>query len=1158
MASKFQSAGRQLDELVIHLGRRATNIDSPNVRVRPRTWTRTRTRNGDIENGPNEPVWSNLQNSITFTEETRRKQIHESPKMGTLSGVFVPVTLNIISILMFLRFGFILGQVGFLWTLGMLVISYFIDLMTTLSISAIATNGTVRGGGTYYMISRSLGPEFGGSIGIVFYLGQVLNAGMNVIGFVEALMANFGKSDGDTINVLPESNWWVLLYGTLLLLVCTAICLVGSKLFSKTSTALFVVLMVSVLSIPLSTIFLRPFVSRDHGGFLYTGPSWSTFSENMLPTFKKGAAGSERKDRETLQSIFGIFFPATVGIFAGASISGDLKNPGKSIPRGTLSGMLVTFLIYLSVIFSMVVSIPREALYTDTSILQDVNLSKYLIMAGVFSTSFFSALLGIYGSAKLLQAIARDSLLPGLSIFGQGTENDEPTLAVIITYILTQVTLLSDINQIASFVTMTYLLTFLCVNIACFLLKIGSAPNFRPRFHWFRWWTAAGGMASCFLTMYFVDSLYASIAIGVTGALFLVIHFIAPPKHWGDVGQSLIYHQVRKYLLRLDVRKDHVKFWRPQILLLVNDARRNWNLIMFCNALKKSALYMIGHIIVGEDFKEAVPELKRQQVSWLRLIDVAKVKAFTHITVSPSEVCGVRHLVMTAGLGGMRPNIVVLGFFNAGDWRKNQTSETLDHIVRELSQSDQSGLNKLPTDSCRSENPIGLCDWCEIVEDVLLTIGSNIAIAKGFHNLKLPKDGELNKRYIDLWPIQMSTEIQGGKSDSTPSLLTTNFDTYAMILQMGCILHMVPAWRNAFRLRVLVFVENTSDISDETQRVKGLLDNLRIPAELVVLSLANGDLQTYETIVNGKEDRSGRIKNVLREDPWRVEIEQLRTDSSGSKTIPNPASRCSTACTGIEMSRSTTRGSFDLAHVKGRRQVLLNMPHSLPMSMRVNVPHPAGFYEDDSSSSDESTYDILENSPLFAASLESGNASSNMLMAASNAVMFESPTDNLSALSQTPLGVSSHTLQNRPLSPDELRGIDVGKSPQPPPSFRSVVIPEVEIQNEGVEEGRPSIRFIGDVRPLRRPVSALVEERGNTLGFNDLPSKAQHLVVNELIRINSHDTAVVFTTLPSPSANTYRSTERSLEYVEGLEILCEELPPTLLIHSKNLTVTTSL
>src|SRR5436190_4574110 len=172
--------------------------------------------------------------------------------------------------------------------------------------------------------------------------------------------------------------------------------------------------------------------------------------------------------------------------------------------------------------------------------------------------------MGVIGSAKLLQAVARDDLIPGFHVFRQGTKSaDEPTRAIIFTYVVAQITMLCDINQIASFVTMTYLMTFLVTNLACFLLKIGSAPNFRPSFHYFKWWTAAIGALVSGATMFFVDGVYATGCIMTLVFLFLVIHYTTPPKAWGDVSQSLIYHQVRKYLLRL--RQEHVKFWRPQV-----------------------------------------------------------------------------------------------------------------------------------------------------------------------------------------------------------------------------------------------------------------------------------------------------------------------------------------------------------------------------------------------------------------------------------------------------------------------------------------------------------------------------------------------------------------------------------------------------------------
>ena len=236
-------------------------------------------------------------------------------KLGTFAGVFVPTTLNVISILMFLRFGFILGQGGVLGMMGMLIASYIINLVTTFSISAIATNGTVRGGGAYYLISRSLGPEFGGAIGLVFYLGCAFNTGMNAVGLIDCFRQNFGVVSGNWANLMQEGFWWEYLWATAVLVLCTGICLAGSAVFARASNGLLLILLLATFSIPFSTLVIKPF--KDPAlGIDYTGYSAKTFKENFLPRLTKHAAGSQLPGRETFQDLFGILFPATGGIFA--------------------------------------------------------------------------------------------------------------------------------------------------------------------------------------------------------------------------------------------------------------------------------------------------------------------------------------------------------------------------------------------------------------------------------------------------------------------------------------------------------------------------------------------------------------------------------------------------------------------------------------------------------------------------------------------------------------------------------------------------------------------------------------------------------------------------------------------------------------------------
>ncbi len=326
-----------------------------------------------------------------------------------------------------------------------MTVAYLVDFITVLSLSAIASNGEVKGGGAYYLISRSLGPEFGGSIGALFYLAQVLNTALNVVGLIDCLRLNLGA-------VMPQGFWSAYLMETAALAVCTALCLAGSSIFAKASNALLVVLTVAILSIPLSALFLKPF-SDPYAGIEFTGVSWSTFRSNLLPH----SSGGTFRGLETFRDLFGILFPATSGIFAGASMSGDLKNPSKAIPVGTLWAMLSTLIAYLLVILSLAASTTHASFLENPNIIQDTNVWAPIIFAGELATTFFSALMGVIGSAKLMQALARDRLFPGLSIFGRGTKkSDEPIAAIFLTYIVAQLAMFANLNQIATFISMGY------------------------------------------------------------------------------------------------------------------------------------------------------------------------------------------------------------------------------------------------------------------------------------------------------------------------------------------------------------------------------------------------------------------------------------------------------------------------------------------------------------------------------------------------------------------------------------------------------------------------------------------------------------------------------------------------------------------------------
>ncbi|KAL2168598.1 hypothetical protein VTG60DRAFT_7084 [Thermothelomyces hinnuleus] len=1214
-------------------------------------------------------------------------------KLGMVSGVYIPVCLNILSILMFLRFGLILGQVGLLGMLALMLIAYTVDFVTTLSLSAIASNGEVKGGGAYYLISRSLGPEFGGSIGILFYLAQVLNTALNVVGLIDCFKLNLGDA-------MPEGYWWDYLFGTLALMVCTGLCLAGSAIFSKASNALLVVLTVSTLSIPLSALVRPPFSDPDKG-VEFTGASLATLRSNLLPH----SGGTEFRGFETFRDLFGILFPATSGIFAGASMSGDLRNPSKAIPVGTLWAMLSTLIVYLLVILALASSTAHASFLLNANIIQDTNIWPPVIFAGEVATTFFSALMGVIGSAKLMQALARDKLFPGLSVLGRGTKKaDEPILAIFLTYVAAQIAMFANLNQIATLISMGYQMTFFVMNLACFLLKIGSAPNFRPGFKFFSWQTALIGSLLSAAAMFFIDETYATTAVCLLVFLFLLIHYLSPPKHWGDVSQNLIYHQVRKYLLRL--KPEHIKFWRPQIILLINNPRRQTRLIQFCNSLKKGALYILGHVIVTDDFAAGVAEAKLQQAAWTNYIsEYSRIKAFVQLTMSPTITWGVRSLVLSAGLGGMRPNIAVMGFYNMDELRRSRPSSQIPEApvppvssqqeasnaepkVRRRRRGDTSSRileGALPTDAIRNEEMMSVTSYMTILEDLALRYRLNVAIGKGFESLETPRrDGSNTKKYIDLWPIQMSAAITAeGKS-----VLTTNFDTYTLILQLGYILHTVPTWKKAYSLRVIVFVEYESEVEEERGRVKALLEKLRIDAEVLVFYLASGNLTTYETIIHGRftnPETENLVNTCLKREAWWNDLQVYRgsrsvtasenTEFASIAQVMGTASGRTSLCTthSVPLESRERRHSLaqlsDLPKKPSMSQLVkwgVNMGiHTQNLPFSVLDSSDSDLDDDSDSDSDSSDTDAhftdvesipraddADRQPLLAR-LRRRRSFADVLARAKS-----SRKERKLKRARSPVKGSYGTI------PDQLTGSDGGseasrqriggplasqtprgilKSERPAlsrhsssaPRFSSNLVPQTTITNEDgagprimfaeVETrterptlsrqssyGRsgPTERSSGATTPVDKKVSfaettsgiksparsrrssisrgsdsggdASVDIPGLlasyqqlsagddnktgssystqdlSLSFNDLPGRAQHLILNELMRQNSSDTAVMLTTLPIPQENTCQSEEESLAYLSDVEVLCNGLPPVLLVLSNHITVTVSL
>lgn len=1045
-------------------------------------------------------------------------------KLGTWDGVFMPVTLNVLGIILFLRFGFILGQAGLIGALALLVGSYAIDTLTVLSLNAISTNGQVRGGGAYYLISRSLGPEFGGSIGLVFFFGQAFNAAMNTLGCVEILVNAFGESKG-YMTFMPEGSPFLYLYGTITLWMCTFVCLFGSSLFTRATLMLAIILSLAILSIPLSSFLVEPFEDSTRSVY-YSGWNWITLAENMWPNFTSGAAGSSTMPgKENWRSVFGVLFPAVCGILAGSSMSGDLRKPSKSIPKGTNWALIFTFGIYALCFVVLAATVPRESFYTNVMIVEAISRWPSIVLMGELASCVFSALMGVMGCAKILQAIARDDLLPFLAPFAQGTAHaDVPTYAVLFTAFLCQCVLLLDsINLIAQLVTMTTLLTFGVLSAATCALKAGGAPSFRPSFRYWNIWTAGAGTIASLGTMLVTDSYTASVCIAVTVLLFILIQVFSPPKPWGDVSHNVTYHFVRKYLLRLDERKGHVKYWRPQILLLANDPRKEWNLIIFCNSLKKGALYILGHVLQGQ-FHDCLPELRQTHLEWLKLVDVSGVKGFVDVVIARDVREGARNLILSCGLGGMRPNIIVLGFPTA----LQRASEHRRGPVARVRPSEPPSVRSTYT------QPIDGTKYVGILEDAL-ALNKALAVAYGFDAMDLPGPSKvaryepaLGEQYIDLWPIQMATHVR----DEAPS-----WDTYTMVLQLGTILSFTGTWRQ-HKLRVNVFVEHVDEIASERLRVRTLLDNLRIPASLRVFCLS-GHVPRYDAIVLGKRALDSELTEVLQDDPWWKQVCDMRRREELQKQMKHKAE---------PIDAGARRGSPSLPSIDGRRRACQSrqMGVSLPEehlayhynNIRLGLSHPDAHdrQDDDSDYASfqldaENTYDELE-SELASLAVDWDPA---YLIRARRAKQ-----QQREAQSDGPYGVSYGTLSSsqRTVTPATVHTQDAR------PRRRTEV-----------HSPHTSPRSAPETAPL---VPAMTRG-GRALTFNDLPNHAQYLILNELIRrYSTRSTSVVLTALPAPAPGTSTSERDSLAYLHQLQSLYSGGPPVLGVHATTLTMTMTL
>ncbi|CAH0731680.1 unnamed protein product, partial [Brenthis ino] len=682
-------------------------------------------------------------------------------KVGTFAGVFCPVVLSMFSALVFIRMGYLVGNAGLLVTLAQFGMAYLIVGFTVMSICAISTNGAVEGGGVYFMISRTLGPEFGGAIGTLFFLANVVSSALCISACTEALVENFGPNGylvGESPG-LPNGYWYRFLYRSALNAAGLGVSLAGASLFARTSLAIWLTTVVCLCSSFLSFFVTAPGQIEkpdtnlivNATNFTYTGLSAATLRENLYPHYARDYSTSDG-EMVDFASVFGVLFTGVTGVMAGANMSGELKNPSRSIPRGTLTALLFTALSYAALSLLTAATCSKDLLQNNYVYLLPINVWPPFVAVGMLTATFSAGLSNLIGASRVLEALAKDNIF-GFLLRPMVSHSGNPVLAVIASWLLVQVGIMADsLNTIAQVNSVLFMTSYFAINLACLGLDLASAPNFRPSFKQFSWHTSLLGLGGCAALIFALRPAYASGVALACCLLVLALHLLSPAAadpRWGSLSQALIFHQVRKYLLLLDPRREHVKFWRPQMLLLIGSPRQSAPLIDFVNDQKKGGLFVIGHVRVGQLDGSGDP-LADEHKYWLQLIDHLKVKAFVELCLAESVRAGAAHLTRLAGLGAMKPDTVLLGFWDdAGpkDFFRDPSSPY------KTQQFEAEGAPAFPLRPRRAR--LAPAEYVRVVSDVLC-VNKNVCLCRHFHNLDMAavERRAASLRYIDVWLVE--------------------------------------------------------------------------------------------------------------------------------------------------------------------------------------------------------------------------------------------------------------------------------------------------------------------------------------------------------------------------------------------------------------------
>jgi len=455
----------------------------------------------------------------------------QTKRFGTFEGVFTPAVLSILGVIMYLRLGWVVGQLGLSQAVTAIIIANLITLFTALSISSITTNMRLGAGGAYAMISKSLGLEVGGSIGIPLYLSQALSVAFYIAGFTECWIAIFPKHIFGVVSIFV---WMALLIITY----------ISAKLAFRLQ---YVV--IAIIGLSLVSIFLG--APRAHNPIF--------FGAGDLGFWK----------------VFAVFFPAVTGILAGVSMSGELKNPQRSIPLGTLSAIGLTLFIYILLAYRFSQSAPSSELIGNTSIILDMGRWRSLVVAGIMGATLSSALSMFVASSRTLLALGKHRIIPFAPYFSSTNSKGEPATAILFTSLIALLTIsLGTLNRIAGLLTMFFLITYGMLNASVFIEKGIGLVSFRPTFKIPLMVSLLGG-AGCFYVMFVINPVFSIVALAVVILIYILLLRTEIKRGWPDVRKGIFIFIAEQAVKIASGLPYHPKIWKPNLLVPIQEPQ-NW------------------------------------------------------------------------------------------------------------------------------------------------------------------------------------------------------------------------------------------------------------------------------------------------------------------------------------------------------------------------------------------------------------------------------------------------------------------------------------------------------------------------------------------------------------------------------------------------------